>query len=202
MIPVYYTYTPGYWEIDSYPWYVHDGFRYRYSPVDQCQYDLVNGETNTVERRTELTACNVAYDQCAADRDALNSTLGVDQYFCAESVEDDLAQTTTTEYAPVPNTLSVEQQTRINNFLSGLSLHDLFSKVYYGGVGSCAIVKLRGNEHGCKYIVTVKDEYFPDPEGEICSEDRQASYAGCNVGDEKQNAACLVEKAVLEGYCI
>jgi len=202
MFPVYYTYSPGYYVFDNYPYYVYNGFRYRYSQVDQCQYDLVNGADNSVVRRTDLIACSVAYDQCAADRDAMNQSIGLDQYFCAEAVEGDLQTTTTDEYNPVPTNLSVEQQASINSYLSGLSLHGLFTKAYYGGAGSCAIVKLRGNEHGCNYIITVNDEYFPDPEGEICSQDTQAAQAACNVGDEKENAACLIEKAILEGYCL
>jgi hypothetical protein len=201
--PVIFTYYNGYWEIDSYPYYVHQGYRYRYNPVELCQYDLVDGADYTLAGRTSLMACNQAYDTCAAQRDELNRAEGVERFFCAESVDDDLLPSEEDTYLPLPTDMTPERQAVIEAYLARNNLMDIFNDGWYGGIegGACRIVKLRGNEHGCRWMVKVGEEFYPDIKGSVCSTPKQAALIGCNVGDEKLNAGCILEKAVTEGYC-
>jgi len=198
--PVMYSYTDGYWDIDGQPYYVHRGFRYRYSPVEMCQYQLVDGEDYSVVKDYGLKSCSESYDECAVERDVFNSEVGMDRFFCAEAVEGDL-QNNTADYSPTPIEVDGGKLAKIAAYLEGKSFHDIFTDGYNGGVGECLIYRLRGNEHGCGYIVTVRDEYFPDIEGNICSASHIAAQVGCNVGDDRVNAGCILQKAVREGHC-
>ncbi len=199
--PVDFYYTDGYWEIDNYPYYVDNGYRYRYSTVDQCQYDLVDGDSNTVAGRTELMACNEAFDLCAADRDVRNTEVGMDRFFCAESVDPDLRQEGQTTYYPLPQVISEAEQKQIAEFLKGKDVRKIWKAGYRQGVGTCSIVKLRGNEHDCKWMINVKGKHFPDANGGICSAKDRAALIGCEEDGQKNNAGCILKKAVLEGQC-
>jgi hypothetical protein len=79
--PVYWHYGNGYWDIDGYPYYVYRGYRYRYSPVELCQYELVDGNNYSVVKTYSQAACSVAFDKCAVDRDAMNRTVAMERYF-------------------------------------------------------------------------------------------------------------------------
>jgi hypothetical protein len=199
LFPVMFTYGNGYWAIDGYPYYVHNGYRHRYNLVEKCQYQLIDGNDYTVVKDFGIVECNAGYDACATERDALNRPLGVERFFCAEAVDEDLQNTNTDEYSPYPVTMDAAKKAAVSAYLSGMSFAGLWEDGYKGGVGSCLIYKLRGNEHGCKWTVTVGDEYYPNTNGEVCS--ATASLVGCDVGDEKDNVGCILKQAVQEGLC-
>lgn len=73
-----------YWEND-YPVYTYRGFRYRYSPVEMCDYELVDEYTGQVFERFYGMSCQDSYDYCADLRDDLNFSEYADRYFCAET---------------------------------------------------------------------------------------------------------------------
>lgn len=200
--PVDFTYNDGYWDIDGYPYYVDNGYRYRYSSEDLCQYDLVDGEDYDVVSRTELQACSTAFDQCSMERDELNNEVQMDRFFCAESVDEDLRTSSGDDYFPYSQQMNETKIATIEAFLKGKSMKDLWKEGWYEGVGKCSIVKLRGNEHGCRWMIQVGTKVFPDPNGIVCSESSQAALIGCQEKDEKRNAGCILAKAVREGYCL
>lgn len=199
--PVEFYYNDGYWDFDNYPYYVDNGYRYRYSRVDQCQYDLVDGNDYTVFGRTDLVACKTAYDRCAIARDTLNQGVGMERYFCAESVDTDLRVSDGSEYFPLPNTMSETKRAAIEEYLRGMSKRDIYNDGRKYGVGECSIVKLRGNAFGCNYMVQVGSKFFPDPKGSVCAKPERAALIGCREEGQKNNAGCILEKAILEGYC-
>jgi hypothetical protein len=197
--PVIWTYTDGYWDIDGYPYYVDDGYRYRYNPVETCRYDLVDGNDYTAVQTFE-DACNVAYDNCAILMEQMNQQINSDRYFCAEPVDDDLVVDDTTEYNPLPTDITAQRQAAIESFLQGKTFIDLY-KAGRDGVGKCKIEK-KGLFASCKYMVKVEGKPFPDPTGYICSSAEKAELVGCKEPNQKGNAGCILEKAVLQGYCI
>lgn len=203
MEPVRTTYYDGYWEMDDYPYYVDNGYRYRYTPVETCRYELVDGLNYSVVKTYPNQACNVAYDKCAVERDTKNASFGSKRYFCAEKVDDDLQNRNTNEYTPVPYDISAELQALIDAYLEDKSLMDIFEDGYWYGVNSCVIVGLTGNEDDCDYIIKVgqAEEWYPYTDGSICSDASVASKMGCNVGTEEENAGCILQKAIQEGYC-
>lgn len=199
--PVRYTYYNGYWDIDGYPYYVHRGFRYRYSPVDQCQYDLVDGDTYTTVKTFDLKACSIAYDECATERDTMNHNIGMERYFCAESVDQDLSNQNDTDYTSSPVEMNDAKKAAIASYLEGKSYQDIFDDAYYNWINDCNIVKVRGDENGCRYYAKIDDDVYPQEDALVCSESEQAALVGCNVGTEQENAGCIMKKAIEEGYC-
>ncbi len=199
--PVPYWYTDGYWEINSYPYYVYRGYRYRYSPVEICNYELVDSTNNAVVKVFADKFCTVAYDECAIERDAANIPEQYERFFCAERVADDLANSDDTVFNPRPVDVSSNQSTTIANYLASHSYRDIYRDVYQGVVGNCSIIRLWGNEDGCKYIVSINDKFYPDVEGSICSDDQAAARMGCNIGNEKENLGCILARAIQDGYC-
>ena len=215
--PVRDSYTDGYWEIDNYPYYVHEGYGYRYNPVETCQYQLVDGENYNVVVNYNENACDFAYNECADDRDKFNTEIGMDRFFCAEVVDAD-HRNDGTSYDPMPSeipmpiptpvpvpvpapTISAAHQAQINSLI-GLSNKDIWKEGWYQGVGECAIVKLSGNPLNCRWIISAGNDWAPEADGSVCSQDAQAAKVGCNVGDEKQNIGCILKKAVTEGKCL
>lgn len=77
----------GYVVIDGYPYYVYNGYRHRYSYYDTCDYDLVDGYSNTVEHTFYGYTCAQAYDLCSDLRDDLNYRRDGYRYFCSEKVD-------------------------------------------------------------------------------------------------------------------
>src|SRR5690606_23603992 len=69
-------YNNGYYVIDNYPYYVYNGYRFRYSPVDYCNYQLVDQYNHRVERTYWNQLCNTGYDACSMERDRLNAQMG------------------------------------------------------------------------------------------------------------------------------
>ncbi len=78
-------YDGVFWEND-YPYLGYRGYRYRYSPVEYCDYELVDDYTDQVFDRFYGMTCQDAYDYCADLRDDLNySEPYGNRYFCAEA---------------------------------------------------------------------------------------------------------------------
>ncbi|MCF8059055.1 MAG: hypothetical protein K9K67_07150 [Bacteriovoracaceae bacterium] len=80
-------YNDGYFVFDGYPFFVYNGYRHRYSAYDICDYDLVDGYNNSVERTFYGYSCQQAYDYCADLRDDLNWRRSDFRYFCSERVD-------------------------------------------------------------------------------------------------------------------
>ena len=79
----------GYVYIDQYPYYVHNGYRHRYSYEDSCQYQLIDSFTHEVVSYHFPRICSQGYDACALERDSYNARERENRYFCAETVRDD-----------------------------------------------------------------------------------------------------------------
>jgi len=194
--------------IDNYPWYIHNNYRYRYSPVETCQYDLVDSDSNTTVRtygETNTLSCNLAYDLCAADRDAANGGVIVseERYFCAEHVSDDYVNNDDTVFDPSDDTvMSDDQMDRIEDYLAVTTDLQAYNDAVARKLGTCTVWKLRGNANGCTYSMKVNGENHPDAQGLVCSAPAQADIIGCNVGTEKENVGCILKNAVLNGHCI
>ncbi len=213
--PVYDSYTDGYWEMDDYPYYVHEGYRYRYNPVETCHYQLVDGEDYQIAQDYSENACDYAYNECAVDRDAYNTQVGSDRFFCGEAVDPDLSNDGT-GYTPLPDTQSAPAPIptpvpvpRVNpalqaqiDSLAGQSNKDIWKMGWNEGIGSCVVVKLSGNPLNCRWIVKSNELWMPMADGSVCSQDIQAAQVGCNVGNEKENIGCILKQVVVAGKCL
>ena len=49
--------------------------------------------------------------------------------------------------------------------------------------------------------MNVGQKAYPAVNGSVCSDDQQAAQVGCDVGNEKENAGCILKQAVESGYC-
>lgn len=198
--PVYYTYTPGYWMIDSYPYYVHQGYRYRYHPTELCSYQLVDASGYSTVRNFGLRSCSSAYDTCARERDGLNYYESYNRYFCAEGVDQDYYSNESNYYGYGLN-MDYQKQLQISNFLAHRSYLDLFEEARYYSVGNCSIQTASVYSSG-SYVVRVGSQPYPLVDGSINSSYYSAERIGCGVGSERENAGCILRAAIQEGYCI
>ena len=199
--PVHYWYYNGYWEIDGYPYYVNHGYRYRYSQVDLCQYELVDANDYTTVRTFPVQACTTAYDQCAVERDQMNRSISTERYFCAEAVEKDQEVADASSYRGSAVEMTDAKRAEIKAYLSGMNYKDIFRD---GTVGACQIVKIGGifSSSTCKYQVNVNEKAYPAVDGSVCSAPASAEAVDCNVGNEKMNAGCILKQAIESGYCL
>ena len=201
--PVQYWYTDGYWDMGGYPYYVHRGYRYRYHPVEMCQYELVDAENYSTLKVYPLQACTTAYDQCAVERDTMNRTVGMDRYFCAEAVDKDQTVAATDYQA---SSMPEAKKAAIAAYLDDMSFKDIFVDAFNNGVGTCTITNVGGvfgnrSPYNCKFQVNVGDKAYPAVNGSVCSDDSAAAAVDCNVGNEKENAGCIMKLAIESGYC-
>ena len=189
--------------MDNYPYYVYNGYRYRYNPVEMCQYELVDSSDYTVVRTFPVQACTAGYDTCAVERDTANQTAGSNRFYCVERVDQDLENVNTEDYTSSPTDISDQQQAAIDTYLADKSFMDIFNDGYNYGVNSCVVVGLIGNEDDCDYIVKVgyNEEWYPEVDGSICSDNSVAAKMGCAVGTEEENTGCILQRAIQEGYC-
>lgn len=81
------SYNDGFFYLDSYPYFVYNGYRHRYSPVDTCDYELVDGFDNRTVTTFHGRNCRQGYDMCADQRDEMNYRSYDHRYFCAESID-------------------------------------------------------------------------------------------------------------------
>lgn len=75
--------------LDGRAFYVYNGYRHRYTPVETCDYELVDSFTHRTYRTYHGLSCSRGYDLCAEQRDDLNWYEYNDRYFCAERYFDD-----------------------------------------------------------------------------------------------------------------
>lgn len=73
---------------NSYPYFVHNGYRHRYSNLETCNYQLVDKYNHRVERTYYGQTCSRGYNACAYDRDINNDREYSNRYFCAETFRD------------------------------------------------------------------------------------------------------------------
>lgn len=81
------SYNDGFFYIESYPYFVYNGYRHRYSPVDTCDYELVDGYDNRAVATFHGRSCQSGYDMCANERDERNYRSYDHRYFCAERLD-------------------------------------------------------------------------------------------------------------------
>jgi hypothetical protein len=103
-------YSNGYYHLENYPYYVYNGYRYRYSSMDYCNYQLVDQYNHQVLQTYWNQTCNSGYDLCSMERDRMNAGTGQFRYFCSETI-------------------------RENNFDYSVPTYD---DRYYGNTGSCS----------------------------------------------------------------
>ncbi len=77
----------GFYYFDNYPYFVYNGYRHRYSPMDSCNYELVDGYDNRTEMTFSGRSCQSGYDACARERDERNYRSYDDRYFCSERLD-------------------------------------------------------------------------------------------------------------------
>ncbi len=82
-------YRNGYRYWNDYPYFVYNGYLHRYSDLDRCDYELVDGYTNTVVQTYYDSRCNIGYDMCSDLRSIYNSSEGEYRYFCSERLDYD-----------------------------------------------------------------------------------------------------------------
>ena len=198
--PVSYTYNNGYYMIDSYPYYVYGGYRYRYNPTELCNYQLVDQSGYSTVRSFGLRSCSTSYDLCASERDRLNYNQSYVRYFCAESVDRDLYSSDDNYYGYGIN-MDYQKQQQISNYLYGRSDYDLFEEARYYNVGNCSI-QSAPYYSPASYVVKVSGQSYPAVDGSIASDAYSAQRVGCNVGSESSNAGCILRAAIQEGYCL
>lgn len=72
---------------DQYPYYVHRGYLYRYSPFETCDYELVDSYNLSTYAAWYGLNCQEGFDLCSDLRDELNWYEFDDRYFCAEAYD-------------------------------------------------------------------------------------------------------------------
>jgi hypothetical protein len=199
--PVIFSYHDGYWSMDGYPYYVHSGYRYRYSPVEMCQYQLVDSASYTVVTNYGVEACSYSYDRCSIDRDNFNRSVNMERYFCAEGVGHDYQVNSDADYTSSPIEINQSKESAIQSYLQGKDYIDLL-RAGKNGVGKCSIQKTNDNALGCRFVIKVGKDTYPQTNGSVCSQADSADKIGCNVGNQRHNAGCILKAAIAEGYCI
>ena len=80
-----------------------------------------------------------------------------------------------------------------------VNLLDVFDKGTTGKLRGCSIVQRR--RRGCEYEVMVEGRGYPFHSPDVCSGDRSAAQVGCNYGNHRENSACILNQALMIGYC-
>ena len=80
----YSSWVNGYRFYNDYPYFIYNGYLHRYSNIDRCDYELVDGWTNETIDYFDNYQCNQGYDLCASDRDYYNRMENGYRYFCSE----------------------------------------------------------------------------------------------------------------------
>lgn len=81
-----------------------------------------------------------------------------------------------------------------------VNMIDIFEQGTSGKFRGCAITARR-DRRGCDYDVIVDGRAYPFHAPEICSSNSQAAKVGCNYGNEKENAGCILNQALMIGLC-
>ncbi len=82
----------GYVEVNGYPYYSFNGYLHRYSAIERCNYQLVNGYNHKVKETYWDYTCQEGYNLCAVKRDRLNRRARSFKYFCAETFREQESQ--------------------------------------------------------------------------------------------------------------
>ena len=204
MEPTYFYYGTGFNCMGGYPYYVHDGYRYRYSDKDICDYDLIDTEKGNSIQSFYSLSCNVAYDKCAKKRDQLNGSYQYNRYVCVEKMDNDLWDSAKKRIPSLTTELTAKEKAELESFVSSNTPQKLF-KLGKKGLNKCKIKKINRtkNEFGCNYFVQVDGKTYPFNDGTVCSHTKNSGAAalGCESGSQMKNAACILSLAILEGYC-
>lgn len=179
---------------------------FRYSPVDTCNYELVDMKYSTAEetkivKKYDNMTCKQAFDQCAIKRDTLNKNNYDQRFICAEKVDETIQSENFKETIPsMIDYLDKETRSNVKSFLKSTTPKSLFKIGKRGGYKGCKIVK----SPICNYQVKVNGVSYPKSDGSVCSSNRKSnpSLYGCEAASQKVNAACLLALAISEGYCI
>jgi hypothetical protein len=203
--PAPFHYSYGYNCIGGYPYYVHNGYKHRYSSVDMCNYELLDLEATNPVKTFYNIACNIAFDQCAAKRDQLNDKEDMQKYVCVEKVGSDYANKENKDRIPsMINKLDKTAVQKIEAFLNEHTPQALFKKGLKG-IEKCKIIKSNRskNKQSCNFYVEVNGNTYPLTNKSVCSNAKKTplKYYGCQSSSQKKNAACLLSIAVAEGYC-
>lgn len=69
-----------------------------------------------------------------------------------------------------------------------------------GQVGSCRVTT--GSYYSaCNYYVKVNNMSYPETYGSGCADSQYTYQYGCSYSNEKQNAGCLIKRAIRENRC-
>ena len=80
-------------------------------------------------------------------------------------------------------------------------LMSLFDQGMKGQLGDCTIGPVKIQLESCLYEVRVRGNIYPSHYPDMCSSDDMASEIGCRLGDQRKNAACILNQAMLVGFC-
>lgn len=204
--PAPFYYNDGYYFMDNYDWYCYQGYRFRYSDVDPCTYDLLDVRTNTTLQSFENMTCKEAYDKCAEARDVLTKNPDYydpkDYYVCAERVDEQYKNEEVKSFPTLASKYSPEVMARVSAFVQNRSDSELFKLGQKKGVNGCKIIKAPKNSNRCNYVVSVDGKMYPEPDGSVCSNIRTSDDYGCSTSSQSKNAACLLSLAIMEGQCM
>lgn len=205
--PVGNRYPDGYCYMDDYDYYVYQGYRYRYSDQDFCDYQLVDTEENQVIEEFKGLSCKESYDRCAARRDELvlqgNSWYDQkDHYVCAERVSQEYENISASSMPTLTSHLPAETITKLSNFVKSKKPLKLFKTGKNETLNKCKIEKLKKNKNKCNYQVVVDGRPYPQQDGSVCSNRDTSAIYGCDTSSQMKNAACLLSLAIMEGNCL
>ena len=112
----------------------------------------------------------------------------------------------TPDTTPAPSSSSTPQpgfpNARLTTVVSPtVNLLALFERAFTGKLRSCAIHATPRNRNGCEYEVIVNERNYPFHSPDICSSNESAGRVGCNYGNPRENSACILNQAMMIGYC-
>lgn len=92
------------------------------------------------------------------------------------------------------------RQSVVRDNTAQVNLLELFDKAYTGKLRDCSIT-VRRRRDACEYEVRVSGQVYPFHMPETCSSNQSAALVGCNYGNQRENAACILNQAMMIGYC-
>lgn len=204
--PVGNRYPDGYCYMDEYDYYVYQGYRYRYSDQDFCDYQLVDTESDTVVEEFKGYTCKESYDKCAARRDEVVAQGSwydpKDHYVCAERVSKEYENTSVSSMPTLTSHLPAATVRQLSDFVKSKKPLKLYKFGAKEGLNKCKIEKLKKNKNKCNYQVVVDGKPYPQQDGSVCSNRDTSAIYGCDTSSQMKNAACLLSLAIMEGNCL
>jgi len=80
------------------------------------------------------------------------------------------------------------------------SLARLFDSANQGRLRNCSINPSRNRDTDCDYEIIVDGQMYPFHLS-VCSSNDSAARVGCNYGEQRLNAACILKQAMAIGHC-